>query len=49
MSDSSQLLKRAAFIDELNNYLFLIKEVDDKTRLVIDYFKTRIESIDTNS
>lgn len=49
MSDSSQLLKRAAFIDELNNHLLLIKDADNETKIIIDYFKKRIESINTNS
>ena len=47
MSASTEWLKRAAFLDELNNRLLLLPsdQVDEDTVAVINYLKVRISDI----
>jgi hypothetical protein len=47
MSASTEWLKRAAFLDELNNKLLLLPAelVDEDTLTVIHYFKSRVAEI----
>lgn len=47
MVTSAEMLKRAAFLDELNNKLQLLTldELDDKLIIVIDYLSKRVGEI----
>lgn len=47
MSASTEWLKRAAFLDELNNRLLLLQpdQVDEDTLAVINYLKARVVDI----
>jgi hypothetical protein len=47
VGDSTELLKKAAFIDELNNRLLLLPadQVDKETLAVINYLKARVTEI----
>jgi hypothetical protein len=47
VGDSTELLKKAAFIDELNNRLFLLPadQVDEELLSVINYLKARVAEI----
>lgn len=47
MSASTELLKRAAFLDELNNKLLLrpSDQLDEDTLTVIHYLKSRVAEI----
>jgi hypothetical protein len=45
MNYSVDSLKRAAFIDELNNYLLILKPLPE-IQVVIDYLRKRIKEID---
>ena len=51
MSASTDWFKRAAFLDELNNKLFLLppNQLDDDTLVVINYFKSRIDELSKNT
>ena len=46
-SASTEWLKKAAFTDELINRLLLIpfSEVDEETKIVIDYLQARVKEI----
>lgn len=47
MGDSTELLKKSAFIDELNNRLLLLPadQIDKETLSVINYLKARVIEI----
>lgn len=50
-TSSTDWFKRAAFLDELNNKLFLLppNQLDDDTLVVINYFKSRIDELSKNT
>jgi hypothetical protein len=47
VGDSTELLKKSAFIDELNNRLLLLPadQIDEETLSVINYLKARVIEI----
>lgn len=44
---SVDMLKKAAFVDELNNFLKLLPLDDHTNDLIIKYFEKRIKEIDS--
>lgn len=50
MTDSNNYsvdtLKKAAFVDELNNVLIMMDDNDPQKRWVVEYIKSRLKEID---
>jgi len=48
VSYSRDMMKKYAFIDELNNYLRIlpIEEIDEKKIIIIEYLENKIKEID---